>query len=309
MGLRNKPGWEPLKSIDQNRLCAWLAKRGLSEKEIARRVGIPAQTLNQLKQGKVKRCRRDVLRRLARVLGVSVSYLSGDPNAPLPGLDDLWLGPLLEGDEMRPLVCNVSPREPKTRIEVEAFALAANLGKVFFPPIEVSSAEASTFPRVKQSDTVKKWSPPGKNRIIGSYFAFDLQQLYSLITGGEEVALKSPKDADEFAANMALVIDMLLEPWTSGRLSTPPKGVRLLSALASVATGVVLAAAKSEEATLERTTEELERIAAILNTQHYGNSYGNFFGQPPVEEDTQPQSETRELLTEKAKSHRKRKIS
>lgn len=245
-----------------------------------------AQTLNQIMQGQVKRCRRPAMRRLARILRVSVPFLRGDPNALPPGLDAAVFGLFVDGngEGIKPMANLVNPpHEAKTRAVWEGAALLADLDRVFF---RIPLPDAQTDAQKKR---VYRRSLPGQNRIFGAQLIFCLGLLQSIIAGSEELPELSPEAEDTFAADVARVIEALLAPWTTGGLSTPPKGTRILSALASVASGVTGAALKGETPILDKAAETLEELATMLNLHHYGNPHGSLVGPAPAPSDAQLQ--------------------
>lgn len=77
----------PLVPVDGRRVLAAIERAGKTVSEVARKARAPQQTVNSIvKKGLPGRCRLRTRRNLARALEVSESWLSGSPDAPLPGL-------------------------------------------------------------------------------------------------------------------------------------------------------------------------------------------------------------------------------
>lgn len=81
---------DPLVDLDRGRLeiamAQWLRRRPqMSRAEIARRAETSPQRLDILMKGANRRCRRSLRAELARVLGCSVGFLAGKPEALPPG--------------------------------------------------------------------------------------------------------------------------------------------------------------------------------------------------------------------------------
>jgi transcriptional regulator with XRE-family HTH domain len=87
---------DPLCPIRGDRVRAALNRSGWSVSELARKVGAKQPGIDLIVRGKTKRCRRSLLRRIAKVLGASVSVLDGSPDGtPWPSVfDDLHATPI-----------------------------------------------------------------------------------------------------------------------------------------------------------------------------------------------------------------------
>lgn len=82
--------------LDAGRLKERMAAAGLSQSELARRVGISQASINKLTSGGAKRGSA-YLHRIARELGTTPAYLNGETNDPLSNAPDLELS----SDEQR----------------------------------------------------------------------------------------------------------------------------------------------------------------------------------------------------------------
>jgi len=86
--FRGKYKSDPLSPFRPDRINAVREIKGLSVLALAQEADIPQPTLDCIVRGKTKRCRRSTLRSLARSLGVSVRWLSGEAvRLPLASFD------------------------------------------------------------------------------------------------------------------------------------------------------------------------------------------------------------------------------
>lgn len=254
-----------------------MERRNLTQLELARRARVRPQTLNFLLSGRVKRCRRDQLGRLARAVGVSIAFLGGDPNAPPPGMKQAMLGPLL--DEPLPTFLRIpEEREAVGRAEAEAVALLGDLDRVFFPAEPLPAADqaglradiATVWPEIGERATSgSRWSPPSLSRLNGARFAFQLDTLQAFVAGGFTVQQSDPETADEFAGHLSRAVAAILDPWTSQQAPVPPANKRLLCALARIATGLVIASLEGDTQSVDSATTNLEAIDRALTLRNY----------------------------------------
>jgi transcriptional regulator with XRE-family HTH domain len=296
MADRRKRVWAALVPIDRARVSALLARRGLSASEVARRVGMSPQKLNHVLTGRVSKARLDERRRLARVLGASIAFLSGDKNAPPPGVAQSLLGPMLD-DVLRSGLSISNADSVGSRAEAETVVLLGELDRVFPSWTPVSDEDAAAFaadilrlgtsPTTKRSLKLKgkRWTPPSLNRINGARLIFHVEALHHLLALGEPPSKPSESEIDSFAADMARVIEAVFKPWASDSALEPPKGARIAALLANVATGLALSALDPET---RETTAFAETLAALdgvveaLSRLNYHDAEARLIGTAPA---------------------------
>jgi len=261
--------------ISHARLRTWLDRRGLSANEVARRAGMLPQRLSLLVTGKVARCRRRDRQELARVLGVSVAFLSGDPAAEPPGggLTSQMVEPVLTGERprrRRPGARRAPSPANETRVQAEHLALLADLERTF--PTQPDVAErVGPVPAELRADGVTEpmWRAMrlSEARAFGSLYALELNILQGFLGGSPDLPDRPDDVMERFAVDMARVIRTVLEPWSSGRLPAPPGGARLVSALGALTTELIQATLMGEiepPEIIDAATAELEQMARGL---------------------------------------------
>jgi transcriptional regulator with XRE-family HTH domain len=84
------------------RLSAVRGHRGLTQGEVARRIGLPQQAISRLERGEWHHVRSDVLARLAIALDVSADVLLGLRNIPTSEAAPSATGPREDTPKMQP---------------------------------------------------------------------------------------------------------------------------------------------------------------------------------------------------------------
>ncbi len=292
MAYRRKSGWAALGPIDRGRVQALLARRGLSASEVAQRIGMSAQKLNHLLTGRVSKARLDERKRLARILGASVAFVSGDRNAPPPGVVQAMLGPMLEA--LPPWFSIANADSASSRAEAETVVLLGELDRVFPSWSSIPDAETAAFaadiarfgmsrPTKPQKLKGTRWTPPSLNRINGARLIFNVEALHHLLALGSPPSKPSESELDSFASDMARVIEAVFKPWASEAQSESPKGARIAALMANVATGLALAALDPEtrdSPAFGAAVSALEEVVESLNLLNYRDPKGRLIGAP-----------------------------
>ena len=113
-----------------------------------------------------------------------------------------------------------------------------------------------------------------EDRALGTRYMVELDTLRAFLAGTSSVARPSNEELDEFAADVSRLVRKLVAPWVSGEMSVPPGNQRALSALASLATGLInIVVARDEEgpdaATVDEVLTDVERVVERLHRVFY----------------------------------------
>jgi len=93
------------------RLSAVRERRGLTQGEVARRIGLPQQAISRLERGEREHVRSDVLARLAIALDVSADVLLGLRDIPTSEAAPSATRPREDSHETRPPAKRQRPRQ------------------------------------------------------------------------------------------------------------------------------------------------------------------------------------------------------
>lgn len=241
--------------ISQGRLATWIARRGLTANEVARRAGMSRQRLSLLVTGKVSRCRREDRRQLARVLGVSVSLLAGD-EAPDVSVEEMGVQSGVNSAIRSPMYSRGKRRDA----EVQALLMDVNA----LTPLGTRKPTTDIMEPIWRA----------KEMVTDATMALDLTALRSFLYGSAEYPTReTDEELEAFSGDVGRVIHTLLEPWTKGDFPKPPKGLADASAILRVALGLVYLRARNEakdRPALRAIITELEAIADRLRVLNFG---------------------------------------
>lgn len=222
---RRKYEADPLVPFVHERLQAAVQESGLSVSRLAAVLRVPQPTLHWAVTGKSKRCRRSLLGKLARRLGIDPKWLRGEPDAGPFARRQATLAEqqgtvfeTWERDHFFPSLPPMAELRAGTLVEAMMTAWARDLE---------SGAAPEPSENTKIGSVWHKMDEAGRHVWIGAWledllltpqvyrpFAYSLPERI----GAEDVDLLDwleEKD-DSFSISMITVLETLLSPWFNG---------------------------------------------------------------------------------------------
>ena len=168
----------------------------------------------------------------------------------------------------------------ETRQEVEFMVLMSELDRVF-PLGDEPSTGAPSIPMDQGQLEVMglrlgamRSLALAEDRAVGTRYLVELDTLRAFLAGTKSIAHPTNAELDEFAADVSRLVRTLVAPWASGQLSVPPGNQRAVSALASLATGLINMitmkdADGPDAATVNEILMDVERVVERLHGVFY----------------------------------------